>query len=82
MQNDTENFHVGMNDGLPIVARVVTHLTAQRVYWVHLDENQVEVCRYDVIVSNSRNIEINLPHAFVKKNQAEQWKLQVYPYEN
>ncbi|MDA2253436.1 hypothetical protein PDM88_29810, partial [Bacillus cereus] len=82
MQNDSENFHVGMNDGSPVIATAVAHPTAQRVCWVLLDENQVEVCRYDAIVSNSRNIEINLPYAFAKKIQAQQWKLQVYPYEN
>ncbi|WP_228302766.1 hypothetical protein, partial [Acinetobacter baumannii] len=27
-------------------------------------------------------IEVNLPHAFAKKIQLQQWKLQVYPYEN
>ncbi|HFF4576263.1 TPA: hypothetical protein ACGC11_000001, partial [Acinetobacter baumannii] len=25
---------------------------------------------------------VNLPHAFAKKIQLQQWKLQVYPYEN
>ncbi|MCU4504551.1 tetratricopeptide repeat protein [Acinetobacter sp. WU_MDCI_Abxe161] len=82
MQNDSESFHVGMNDGSPVIATAVAHPTAQKVCWILLDENQVEVCRYDAIVSTSRNIEINLPHAFAKKIQAEQWKLQVYPYEN
>lgn len=82
MQNDSENFHVGMNDGSPVIATAVVHPTAQKVCWILLDENQVEVCRYDAIVSNSRNIEINLPYAFAKKIQAQQWKLQVYPYEN
>lgn len=30
----------------------------------------------------NRDIEINLPYAFAKKIQLQQWKLQVYAYEN
>ncbi|HCQ60369.1 MAG TPA: hypothetical protein DIU50_01610 [Acinetobacter nosocomialis] len=82
MQNDPDNFHVGMDNGSPVVTTAVTHPTAEKVYWVVFDENHDEVCRYDAIVSNSRNIEVNLPHAFAKKIQLQQWKLQVYPYEN
>lgn len=82
MQNDPDNFHVGMDNGSPVVTTAVTHPTAEKVYWVVFDENHDEVCRYDAIVSKSRNIEVNLPHAFAKKIQLQQWKLQVYPYEN
>lgn len=82
MQDEPDNFHVGMDNGSPMIITAVTHPTAEKVYWVLLDENSDEVCRYDSIVSNSRNIEINLPYTFAKKIQAEQWKLQVYPYEN
>ncbi|MDQ9036081.1 tetratricopeptide repeat protein [Acinetobacter seifertii] len=82
MQDEPDNFHVGMDNGSPMIINAVTHPTAEKVYWVLLDENSDEVCRYDSIVSNSRNIEINLPYTFAKKIQAEQWKLQVYLYEN
>lgn len=82
MQNEPDNFHVGMDNGSPVVTTAVNHPTAEKVYWVVFDENHDEVCRYDAIVSNSRNIEVNLPHAFAKKIQLQQWKLQVYPYEN
>lgn len=82
MQNDPDNFHVGMDNGSPVVTTAVTHPTAEKVYWVVFDENHDEVCRYDAIVSKNRNIEVNLPHAFAKKIQLQQWKLQVYPYEN
>ncbi len=82
MQNDQDNFHVGMDNGSPIVTTAVNHPTAEKVYWILFDENHDEVCRYDAIVSKSRNIEVNLPHAFAKKIQLQQWKLQVYPYEN
>ncbi|ELW78304.1 MULTISPECIES: tetratricopeptide repeat protein [Acinetobacter calcoaceticus/baumannii complex] len=82
MQNDPDNFHVGMDNGSPVVTTAVTHPTAEKVYWVVFDENHDEVCRYDAIVSKNRNIEVNLPHAFAKKIQLQQWELQVYPYEN
>lgn len=83
MQNEPDNFHVGMDNGSPVVTTAVTHPpTAEKVYWVVFDENHDEVCRYDAIVSKSRNIEVNLPHAFAKKIQLQQWKLQVYAYEN
>lgn len=82
MQNDQDNFHVGMDNGSPVVTTAVNHPTAEKVYWILFDENHDEVCRYDAIVSKNRNIEVNLPHAFAKKIQLQQWKLQVYPYEN
>ncbi|HAV4539499.1 TPA: tetratricopeptide repeat protein [Acinetobacter baumannii] len=82
MQNDQDNFHVGMDNGSPVVTTAVNHPTAEKVYWILFDENHDEVCRYDAIVSKGRNIEVNLPHAFAKKIQLQQWKLQVYPYEN
>ncbi|EQB5548662.1 tetratricopeptide repeat protein [Acinetobacter baumannii] len=82
MQNDQDNFHVGMDNGSPVVTTAVNHPTAEKVYWILFDENHDEVCRYDAIVSKSRNIEVNLPPAFAKKIQLQQWKLQVYPYEN
>lgn len=81
MQNDQDNFHVGMDNGSPVVTTAVNHPTAEKVYWILFDENHDEVCRYDAIVSKNRNIEVNLPHAFAKKIQLQQWKLQVYPYE-
>lgn len=79
---ESDEFHVGMNDGSPVIAVAITHPTAQKVCWVLSDENQTEICRYDAIVSKNRNIEMNLPYAFAKKIQAQQWKLQIYPYEN
>lgn len=82
MQNDQDNFHVGMDNGSPVVTTADNHPTAEKVYWILFDENHDEVCRYDAIVSKNRNIEVNLPHAFAKKIQLQQWKLQVYPYEN
>ncbi|HCQ9618879.1 TPA: tetratricopeptide repeat protein [Acinetobacter baumannii] len=82
MQNDQDIFHVGMDNGSPVVTTAVNHPTAEKVYWILFDENHDEVCRYDAIVSKGRNIEVNLPHAFAKKIQLQQWKLQVYPYEN
>ena len=60
-------FHVGMDNGSPVVTTAVNHPTAEKVYWILFDENHDEVCRYDAIVSKSRNIEVNLPHAFAKK---------------
>lgn len=67
MQNDQDNFHVGMDNGSPVVTTAVNHPTAEKVYWILFDENHDEVCRYDAIVSKGRNIEVNLPHAFAKK---------------
>ena len=75
-------FHVGMNEGSSMIVAEVKSHPNQKVHWTLVDEQGQEVCKYEQVVNDAGQLQIDMPRKYAEYLKQKTWKIQVNPIEN
>lgn len=74
-----QRFHVGENEASSYVKIFIQHAPAKEITWILKDEQEQEICRYDVVVNYALNFSVYLPIQYADRIKNEEWLIVTQP---